>query len=80
MGIAFRNVGIFLDVSNRQLVRIRGNTVEERTSIGAILRGLRGIRPRKNRRAIEQQANAMVVVHTEQELMNDFKKAFCACM
>ncbi len=52
----------------------------EGAAIGAILGGLRGNRARKNRQAREQQTNEMVAVLTEQELMNNFKKAFSACM
>ena len=52
----------------------------EGAAIGAILGGLRGNRARRNRQARQQQANDMSAAITEQELMNNFKKAFSACM
>jgi len=52
----------------------------EGAAIGAILGGIRGNRARRARQAREQQANDMSAAITEQELMNNFKKAFSACM
>ena len=49
-------------------------------AIGAILGGIRGHRAKKARERQQQQANNVGAALTEQEYMNNFKKAFSACM
>lgn len=49
-------------------------------AIGAILGGIRGRRGKKAREKQQQQANNVAAAVTEQEYMNNFKKAFSACM
>jgi hypothetical protein len=49
-------------------------------AIGAILGGIRGRRARTAREKQQQQANDVAAALTEQEYMNNFKKAFSACM
>jgi OmpA family protein len=52
----------------------------EGAAIGAVVGGLRGRRARKAGDANEQQQNEQAAAAQEQELMNNFKKAFTACM
>lgn len=57
-----------------------GGDAGEGAAIGAILGGIRGRRAKKARNARQQQANQVAATLTEQEYMNNFKKAFSACM
>lgn len=49
-------------------------------AIGAVVGGLRGRRAKKYGDAVEQQYNYAEAEAKEQELMNNFKKAFSVCM
>ena len=52
----------------------------EGAAIGAIIGGLRGRRARKTGEVVEQAYNQQEAAAKQQELMNNFKKAFTACM
>jgi hypothetical protein len=49
-------------------------------AIGAIVGGLRGNRARRYGQAVEQAQNDQAATQAEEKLLNDFKKAFSACM
>jgi hypothetical protein len=49
-------------------------------AIGAAAGGMRGARARRYGNAVEQQQNEAAAQAQEEELMNNFKKAFSACM
>ena len=49
-------------------------------AIGAVVGGIRGRRAKKYGDAKQQQANNAAASAAEQEMMNNFKKAFTACM
>lgn len=49
-------------------------------AIGAVVGGLRGRRAKKVGDEVEQQYNNVAAQATEEELMNNFNKAFTACM
>ena len=49
-------------------------------AIGAVVGGLRGRRSKVVGDARQQQANEAAAVAKQEELMNNFKKAFTACM
>lgn len=49
-------------------------------AIGAVAGGLRGRRAGKQNQASQQNANNQAAAQTEANLMNNFKKAFSACL
>jgi len=49
-------------------------------AIGAVLGGMRGRRSKKHSDAVQQQQANQAAEQTEQEMMNNFKKAFAACL
>lgn len=57
-----------------------GGDAGEGAAIGAILGGIRGRRAKKARNARQEQANQVAAALTEQEYMDNFKKAFSACL
>ncbi len=52
----------------------------EGAAIGAVIGGLRGRRARKTGDKVEQQQNIQAAEAQEKEMMDNFKKAFTACM
>lgn len=52
----------------------------EGAAIGAIVGGIRGRRAKKNADAAQEQNNKQAAANYSAELLNDYKKAFSACM
>lgn len=52
----------------------------EGAAIGAIVGGIRGRRAKKGAEAKQEQANNQAAANYSAELLNDYKKAFSACM
>ncbi len=52
----------------------------EGAAVGAVVGGLAGRRAKKAGDAQEQQQNTQAATAQQQEMMNNFKKAFTACM
>jgi hypothetical protein len=49
-------------------------------AVGAIMGGIRGIRAKRNANAAQKQANINAAANYSAELLNNYKKAFSACM